>query len=140
MDPKRLEDVARRHGILLLLQFGSTVDGRERPDSDLDLAVLLASVPATLPDLGTLATDLQALSPDRKVDVAQGLRGAPDRHSRHPGISAPGQRLSRQPAMASVRPKADTLYGYRVSKPGYLCNSPLTTRANSRAWISSTRR
>jgi predicted nucleotidyltransferase len=70
MDPRRLADVAQRHGIVLLLQFGSTVGSRDRPDSDLDLAVLLPHVPETLRELGALATDLQRLSPDRQVDVA----------------------------------------------------------------------
>lgn len=70
MDPQRLDDVARRHGILLLLQFGSTLTSHARPDSDLDLAVLLDHVPRTLDEHAELVADLQALAADREVDVA----------------------------------------------------------------------
>src|SRR2546427_8964794 len=41
MDPDRLAVVCRTHGVRLLLQFGSTVSGREHAASDVDLAVLL---------------------------------------------------------------------------------------------------
>lgn len=70
MDPKQLDDVARRHGILLLLQFGSSVAGPLRPDSDLDLAVLLERMPASLDQQAELIDDLQRLVPGREVDVA----------------------------------------------------------------------
>ena len=70
MDPSKLQAIAKRHGILLLLQFGSTVTGHARGDSDLDLAVLLERVPEDLGQYGELASDLQALAPDRKVDLA----------------------------------------------------------------------
>lgn len=70
MDPQRLDDIARRHGILLLLQIGSTLTGHARHDSDLDLAVLLERAPATLSEHAELDADLQALSPDREVDLA----------------------------------------------------------------------
>ena len=77
MESQQLEDLARRHGILLLLQFGSTVSGRARADSDLDLAVLLDRAPAGLTDRSALIGDLQALSPDPDVDVAQVNRADP---------------------------------------------------------------
>ncbi|HEV8319456.1 MAG TPA: nucleotidyltransferase domain-containing protein [Vicinamibacterales bacterium] len=70
MDPRALDDIARRHGILLLLQFGSTVSGRARADSDLDLAVLLEHEPRSLTDYADLIGDLQRLTPDREVDIA----------------------------------------------------------------------
>jgi predicted nucleotidyltransferase len=70
MDPRALDDIARRHGILLLLQFGSTVSGRARADSDLDLAVLLEHAPRSLTEYTDLIGDLQALTPDREVDIA----------------------------------------------------------------------
>jgi len=41
MDTQRLEEIARKHGIALMLRFGSTVSGRTHPRSDLDIAVLL---------------------------------------------------------------------------------------------------
>ncbi len=64
------DDLARRHGIRLLLQFGSTVTGRARRDSDLDLAVLLQRAPESLMEIGALIGDLEALLPGRRVDVA----------------------------------------------------------------------
>ena len=69
MNAERLDDVAHRHGIHLLLQFGSTVTGLSRPDSDLDLAVLLERPPSTLKDHAELVGELQALAPDHDVDV-----------------------------------------------------------------------
>lgn len=70
VDRSRLEGIVTRHGIVLLVQFGSTVTGHARDDSDLDLAALVTRVPATLLEHGALADDLQSLAPDRKVDVA----------------------------------------------------------------------
>ena len=70
MDPRALDDIAQRHGILLLLQFGSTVSGRARADSDLDLAVLLEHAPHSLKEYSELIGDLQALMPDREVDLS----------------------------------------------------------------------
>ena len=70
MDPERLADVARRRGIRLLLQFGSSVTGRLHPGSDVDLGVLLDRAPTSLADHADLVAELQALVPDREVDVA----------------------------------------------------------------------
>ena len=70
MGPADLEPIARRHGIELLLQFGSSVSGHVHPHSDLDLAVLLARVPETFDAQADLIADLQRLVPDREVDVA----------------------------------------------------------------------
>ena len=70
MEPQQLEEVARRHGIRLLLQFGSTLTDYVRPDSDLDLAVLLERAPRSLGEDPALLADLQALIPAREVDVA----------------------------------------------------------------------
>jgi predicted nucleotidyltransferase len=70
MNPERLAGIARRHGARLILQFGSTATGRARPDSDLDLALLLESGPFSISRLAAIATELQQLSPDREVDLA----------------------------------------------------------------------
>jgi predicted nucleotidyltransferase len=72
MDPSRedIAPVARKHGIVLLLQFGSTVTGRSDPRSDVDLAVLLQHVPASLSAHAALLEDLQALFPVAEVDLA----------------------------------------------------------------------
>jgi predicted nucleotidyltransferase len=65
-----LDAVARKHGIVLLVQFGSSVTGRVHPRSDVDLAVRLARPPDSLGALAELIHDLQRLFPDREVDVA----------------------------------------------------------------------
>lgn len=70
MDLARLPAVAARHGIRLVLQFGSTLSARTHARSDLDLAVLLARRPVSLYEHADLAADLQSLEPDREVDVA----------------------------------------------------------------------
>jgi predicted nucleotidyltransferase len=38
--PVQLESIARRYGLQLIVLFGSQVEGRARPDSDLDVGVL----------------------------------------------------------------------------------------------------
>ena len=69
VDRERLDDIAGTHGILLLVQFGSSVSGHLRADSDIDLAALLERAPATLAEHGRLLADLQSLFPDREVDL-----------------------------------------------------------------------
>ncbi len=70
MAQEELAVVARRHGVRLLLQFGSTVSGRTHAQSDVDLAVLLDRAPATFAVVGEMAADLQPLFPGREVDLA----------------------------------------------------------------------
>ena len=36
-----IQDIARKHGVVLALKFGSSVTGQVHPKSDVDLAVLL---------------------------------------------------------------------------------------------------
>jgi len=69
MDPQRLDEIARRHGIELIVQFGSSVSGLMHPGSDIDLAVLFRHVPESYAGLGDLEADLQALAPEREVDL-----------------------------------------------------------------------
>lgn len=69
MKDARLEEIARRLGIRLLLQFGSTVSGRVHPRSDVDLAVLLHQPSISLRERADLLHDLQSLYPDREVDL-----------------------------------------------------------------------
>jgi predicted nucleotidyltransferase len=68
MEPAGFEAVARRHGALLLLQFGSTVAGVEHAGSDVDVAALFDEVP-TVARLDALLGDLRALFPGREVDL-----------------------------------------------------------------------
>ena len=68
--PLELDRIARRHRIVLLLQFGSSVAGRMHPRSDVDLAVLLERSPPSLREHAELLHDLQELFPEREVDLA----------------------------------------------------------------------
>lgn len=70
MDSELVARTAHQHGIRLLLQFGSTVSGREHAHSDVDLGVEFDAVPASFVALGAAMQDLQRLFPDREVDVA----------------------------------------------------------------------
>ena len=69
MDPQDVSAVARKHGIRLLLQFGSSVTGQLHPASDVDFAVLLERVPDSFAPEADLVADLQMLVADRNVDV-----------------------------------------------------------------------
>lgn len=70
MDPQRLAEIARRHDLELIVQFGSSVSGLMHPGSDVDMAVLYRRVPDSYTGLGDLDADLQALVPERTVDLA----------------------------------------------------------------------
>ena len=70
MDPIAVSDVARKHAVVLLLQFGSSVTGRMHAQSDVDFAVLLERPPDSLTAQAELIADLQALVSGRDVDVA----------------------------------------------------------------------
>ena len=59
--------VARRHGIRLLVAFGSQVSSQTHAASDLDLAVLLDTPHGD--DPLRLLADLQAAFPEQEVDV-----------------------------------------------------------------------
>jgi predicted nucleotidyltransferase len=68
MERAGLEAIARRHGARLLLQFGSSVTGREHAGSDVDVAVLFDGEP-TVARLDGLAADLRPLFPRRELDL-----------------------------------------------------------------------
>ncbi|MCI0548876.1 MAG: nucleotidyltransferase domain-containing protein [Candidatus Rokubacteria bacterium] len=65
-----LDEIARRHGVRLLLQFGSSVTGRVHARSDADLGVLLDRPGLTLEEHGALLSALQHQFPERPVDLA----------------------------------------------------------------------
>lgn len=69
-EARDLEAAARKHGIRLALQFGSTATGRAHAQSDLDIAVLLDEYPESLHAYGELTADLQRCFPGREVDLA----------------------------------------------------------------------
>jgi len=68
--PAQLTSLAAAHGIVLLVQFGSSVTGTVHARSDIDLAVLLTHAPTTIDAHAALLADLQALFPERDVDLA----------------------------------------------------------------------
>jgi len=70
VDSEALGDLARRHGIALVIRFGSTVTGQTHPGSDVDLGVLFERLPRTLGAELQAIADLQALESSRPVDVA----------------------------------------------------------------------
>lgn len=68
MESTDLEAIARRHGARLLLQFGSTVTGREHAKSDVDVAVLFDGEPS-FARLDALLAELEPAFPGRAVDL-----------------------------------------------------------------------
>ncbi len=62
--------VARRHGLELILQFGSTVSGATHRMSDVDLGILFAAGVDPQLNLDVVLQELQALFPAREVDLA----------------------------------------------------------------------
>lgn len=72
-----LQDLARRYGIRLILQFGSTVSGPVHSRSDLDLAVLLNNGDVSLERLGGIQQSLRACFPGQEVDLAMINRADP---------------------------------------------------------------
>jgi predicted nucleotidyltransferase len=64
-----IRDIAQKHGIVLVLKFGSSVTGQMHSKSDVDVAVLLDRSSATLQDHTELLQDLQPLFPDRELDL-----------------------------------------------------------------------
>jgi predicted nucleotidyltransferase len=70
IEPTALEDLARTYGIRLMVLFGSAVTGRIRPDSDVDIAVLLDRPDLSFRDLAELEHRLQESFQDRKVDLS----------------------------------------------------------------------
>jgi uncharacterized protein len=69
MHVEPLADIARKHGIALVIQFGSTVTGRAHDRSDMDLAVLFETTDPSLDDEIRLAADLQEHCPGHEVDL-----------------------------------------------------------------------
>ena len=70
MQAQALEKLASRHGIELLLRFGSTAGGVPHAASDVDLAVLLRDREPSLDRLVALEVDLQPLFAEGRVDLA----------------------------------------------------------------------
>ena len=67
---EELKESAQKHGIVLVLKFGSSVTGRMHPKSDVDLAILLDRSTITLQEHAELLQSLQPLFPDHELDLA----------------------------------------------------------------------
>ncbi len=69
---RTLDEIARRYGLELIVQFGSTVDGPTHARSDLDLAVRRepGRAPLTYAEQADLAHELRPLFPERPLDLA----------------------------------------------------------------------
>ncbi|MDH5640864.1 MAG: nucleotidyltransferase domain-containing protein [Nitrospira sp.] len=63
-------EIARRYGIQLVLQFGSTVAGTSHPMSDVDIAVQFDHPDVPLRVLVEVSEELRKLIPDQKIDLA----------------------------------------------------------------------
>lgn len=70
MDRRRLDEIAGKHGIKLMVQFGSSVSGKTHQRSDLDLAVLMGRNDLSWREVAEITRELQQLEPGREVDVA----------------------------------------------------------------------
>lgn len=69
MDPQRLAEIASKHQIELIVQFGSTVTDKTHARSDLDIAVRLGR-DVSWEERAEITHDLQALEPAREIDLA----------------------------------------------------------------------
>ena len=69
MNAPALADIARRHGLSLVVRFGSTVTGRTHAGSDLDLGIVFEPPPASLAAELEAIADLQELGRGVRVDV-----------------------------------------------------------------------
>jgi predicted nucleotidyltransferase len=68
---ERIASIAGEHGVSLVLQFGSTVDGRNvHHGSDIDIAVRFAGQPPSFEGLFELTQVLQQVFPDGELDLA----------------------------------------------------------------------
>jgi uncharacterized protein len=70
MVARELGEIAERHGIRMLLQFGSTVTGQVHERSDVDLGVMLERPSIGLRERAELEHDLQGCFPGQKIDLA----------------------------------------------------------------------
>jgi len=67
---EQIANLARAYGIRLLLLFGSAASGREHPESDVDLGVVLENPNLAFSARADLQHELQQLFPEREVDLA----------------------------------------------------------------------
>lgn len=76
INTRRIALVAQRHHLQLVVLYGSCAKGTERPESDIDLAVL-GSVPLSFETLLSLYNEFSDVFPGKEVDVKSLHRAAP---------------------------------------------------------------
>lgn len=69
-EKQALEDIASRHRVRLVLQFGSSLTGKTHPRSDIDLGILIDGSALSFREHAELAHELQALFPKQEIDLA----------------------------------------------------------------------
>lgn len=69
VDSDALTNIALRHGLSLVVRFGSTATGRTHGGSDIDVGVLFERFPAALDAELAVIADLQSLGDGVPVDV-----------------------------------------------------------------------
>jgi uncharacterized protein YutE (UPF0331/DUF86 family)/predicted nucleotidyltransferase len=77
LDLDTLACVCRHHAVCLLVAFGSTVQNRRRPESDLDLAVWMATATVTPQAPVRLELALRPLFPGERLDLVLLNRASP---------------------------------------------------------------
>ncbi len=65
-----LNEIAKRYGVRLVLQFGSSVTGKTHARSDVDIAVLLDRPKISFQEYADILEDFQRLFLGREVDLA----------------------------------------------------------------------
>jgi len=73
----KVENLARRTGIRMMLQFGSTVGGTCHPHSDVDIAVMFETGDVPMRLLLEISEELRELFPGKEVDLAVVNRADP---------------------------------------------------------------
>ena len=63
----KLNSLAKKHGIKMILLFGSRAQGNSRQDSDLDLGILFTDVPL---ELAPIISDLITIFKNYSIDLA----------------------------------------------------------------------
>lgn len=67
---QRVGAIAKKHGLRLVLAFGSAADGAMHEKSDVDIAVLTGENDLSFELYGDVASEFQALFPEHELDLA----------------------------------------------------------------------
>jgi len=67
---RSIADIARKHGLSLVVLFGSVAAGAARPDSDIDIAVKFGGGDPGLPGILEVQEEISGLFRGREVDLS----------------------------------------------------------------------